>query len=106
PLISTKGGVRAQFIRLSSTKILVAEYRINGGLDLIPSSNEGVLVYTVDMTIPSIKGGWSVQRRTGSTREDFTDAALKIGDSVVVNGISITVTSATKPGAELKISKA
>ena len=106
PLVSTKTGTRAQFIKLSATKILAIEYRITGGIDQIASANEGVLVYTVDMTVPSIKGGWSVQRRTGSTREDFTDAALKVGDTVSVNGISITVTSMSRTGADIRIAKA
>ena len=106
PLVSTKTGTRAQFIKLSASKILAIEYRITGGLDLIPKVNEGVLVYTVDMTIQSIKGGWSTQRRTGSTREDFTDAALKSGDSISVNGITISVASMSPSGADIRIAKA
>ena len=105
PLVQSNSGIKSQLIRLSSTLILVAEYRVTGGLDVIPKSNEGVLVYTVDMTIPSIKGGWKTQRRTGSTAQDFTDATLKSGDSITVNGVTISVTSLGSSAAEIKISK-
>ncbi|MFM8783006.1 MAG: hypothetical protein ACKOD6_03220 [Actinomycetota bacterium] len=105
PLVQSSSGIKSQLIRLSSSLILVAEYRTTGGLDVIPSNNEGVLVYTVDMTIPSIKGGWKTQRRIGSIAPDFTDATLKSGDSVIVNGVTISVTSVSSSGAQIKISK-
>lgn len=106
PLVQNGLGQKAQFIRLSASKILVAEYRVTGGLDNIPKANEGVLVYTVDMTIPSIKGGWSTQRRAGSVRDDFTDAALKTGDTVQVSGVTISVASLSSTSAEIRITKA
>jgi hypothetical protein len=105
PLVVDSTGIKAQFIRLSSTQILVIEYRKSGGLDAIPSSNEGVLVYTVDMTIPSIKGGWKVQRRSGSIKEDFTDAALKAGDSVSINSLKVEVVTLSGARADIRITK-
>ena len=105
PLVNKVEGKKAQFIRLSASKILVMEYRISGGLDRLPAANEGVLVYTVDMKISSIRGGWSTQRRPGSTREDFTDAALRSGDIVTVDGVRIEVTSLSSTNATLNISR-
>jgi len=105
PLVKSLSGTKAQLIRLSSSKILVAEYRISGGFDVIPQSNEGVLIYTVDMQVPSIKGGWMTQRRSGSIKEDFTDATLKSGDSVIVEGIKIEVISLSEVRADIRISK-
>ena len=106
PIVENAQGLKAQFVRLSSSKILAIEYRASGGFDAIPISNQGVLIYTVDMKVASIRGGWSTQRRPGSTREDFTDAALKSGDVITVGDVKIEVVSLTSSRAEVKISRA
>ncbi|MFM8445752.1 MAG: hypothetical protein ACKN9Z_00090, partial [Actinomycetota bacterium] len=105
PLVEKVSGQKAQFVKLSDTKILVMEYRTTGGYDVIPEQEEGVLIYTVDTTIQSIRGGWQVQRRPGSTKSNFSDAALRTGDKITVSGITIEVTSLAKTSASLKISK-
>ena len=92
-------------IRLSSTKVLVIESRRNEGLDHLSAANEGTLVYTVDMTVPSIKGGWHVQRRPGSINPAFEDAALHQGDVITVEGIKIEVISHTQNGDTVRVSK-
>jgi M6 family metalloprotease-like protein len=105
PLVEKVSGIKTSLIRISPTKILVAEYRRTGGLDVIPVTEAGVLVYTVDMTIESIRGGWQVQRRVGSVTRDLTDAALKTKDKIVVEGISIEVLEVTDSVARIKLSK-
>jgi M6 family metalloprotease-like protein len=97
---------KAVVVRLSSSKILVIESRRNEGLDVLTSSQEGSLVYTVDMTIQSIKGGWQVQRRQGSTNPEFTDAALHLGDVITVEGLRIEVVGHDQNGDTVKVSKA
>ena len=81
------------------------EYRTTGGFDVIPEQEEGVLIYVVDMTIKSIKGGWQVQRRTGSTKSNFADAALRAGDKIIVSGMTIEVISLAEASATVNISK-
>ncbi len=93
PLASDEPGVKSIMVRLSDTKILVAEYRANVGLDTLSPSQTGLLVYTVDMTIPSIKGGWNVVRPKRSVDLNFEDAALQPRESVVVEGLTISVVS-------------
>ena len=106
PLVENGAGNRAQFIRLSSSKILVLEYRKTAGLDRVLPSNTGILVYTVDMTIPTMKGGWKVQRRNStSISDDLTDAALKVGDSISVEGIRLSVVSITPNESRIELSK-
>jgi M6 family metalloprotease-like protein len=105
PLVEKVSGQKAQLVKLSDTKILVMEYRTTGGFDVIPDQEAGVLVFTVDMTIPSIEGGWQVQRRSGSTASKFVDAALRAGDKIVVSGVTVEVTSLGKTSASVKISK-
>ena len=96
---------KAVVVRLSSSKILVIESRRNEGLDVLTSAQEGSLVYTVDMTIQSIKGGWQVQRRPGSTNPEFTDAALRLGDVITVEGLRIEIMGHDQNGDTVKISK-
>ena len=98
-------GIKSVMVKLSDSKILTIESRRNAGYDSLNESREGVLVYTVDMTIPSIKGGWSTQRRPGSTAADFSDAALKVGDSITVEGLLIEVLKRDSSGDLVRISR-
>jgi hypothetical protein len=92
-------------VKLSDSKILVIESRRNEGFDNLPVSQEGTLVYTVDMTIPTIKGGWQVQRRPGSVMKNFADAALQQGDVITVGGVRIEILKRTEAGDLVKVSK-
>jgi M6 family metalloprotease-like protein len=105
PIARVNDLTKAVVVRLSSSKILVIESRRNEGLDVLTPSQEGSLVYTVDMTIPTIKGGWKVQRRPGSTDSQFVDAALRVGDVITVEGLRIEVVSRDQNGDTVKISK-
>jgi hypothetical protein len=96
---------KAVVVRLSSTKVLVIESRRNEGFDVLNSAQEGTLVYTVDMTIQSIQGGWKVQRRPGSTDLSLRDAALRLGDVITVEGLRIEIVGRDQNGDTVKISK-
>ena len=56
------------------------------------------------MTVMSIQGGWSTQRRTGSTALDFSDAALKTGDKIVVDGVTIEILTQDSKGDKVRVS--
>ena len=71
---------------------------------MLSPSQAGTLVYTVDMTVMSIQGGWSTQRRTGSTALDFSDAALKTGDKIVVDGVTIEILTQDSKGDKVRVS--
>jgi riboflavin synthase alpha subunit len=62
-----------------------------------------VLVYTVDMTAPTLGGGYRTQRRRGSTDRNFQDAALHVGDSVTVAGLTVTVTATSADGDTVSV---
>jgi hypothetical protein len=104
PIERVETGIKAVTIKLSDTKILVIESRRNEGLDVLSPSQAGTLVYTVDMTVMSMQGGWNIQRRTGSTALDFTDAALKSGDKIIVEGVTIEVLSQDSKGDKIRVS--
>ncbi|MGA1706768.1 MAG: hypothetical protein ACO39X_06975 [Candidatus Nanopelagicaceae bacterium] len=103
PLERDSDGVKAALIPLSSSKILVMESRRSEGFDKLTEAQAGVLIYTVDMTIPTIKGGWQTQRRPGSTQVNFMDATLKAGDEITVDGVKISVISRDSSGDSIRI---
>ncbi|MEY4105234.1 MAG: hypothetical protein RLZZ478_597, partial [Actinomycetota bacterium] len=105
PIERDTEGIKSVMVKLSDSKILVLESRRNAGYDSLSEAREGVLVFTVDMTIPSIKGGWSTQRRPGSTMVDYSDAALKAGDIITVEGVRIEVLKRDSNGDQVRISR-
>lgn len=104
PLVRQNSEIKVAMVPLSDSKILVMESRKNEGFDHIEASKEGVLVYTVDMKLGHLKGGYQTQRRIGSTDRLFEDASLKTGDTITVDGITITVLARTSDTDTIKIS--
>lgn len=98
------GDQKAVMIPLSPSKILVMESRRKSTLDNFNQTREGLLVYTVDMTIGQLGGGYKTIRRPGSTDATFRDAALQQGDSVTVDGVTITVTKSASKSDTVTIS--
>ena len=100
------GEQKSVMIPLSGSKILVAESRRASTLDNFRETKEGLLVYTVDMTIGQLGGGYITIPRPGSTDKDyFLDAALQQGDSVTVGGVTITVTKSGANSDTISVSK-
>ena len=95
---------KAVMIPLSPSKILVMESRRKSSLDNFTQTRQGLLVYTVDMTIGQLGGGYKTIGRPGSTDRDFRDAALQQGDSVTVEGVTITVTKSASQADTVTIS--
>jgi hypothetical protein len=96
---------KSVMVKISETKILILEARSTAGLDVIPNDSAGVLVYTVDMTIPTIKGMATTYPRPGG-RNDLSDAPLHIGDSISVEGVKIRVNSGGANSYSVTISRA
>ena len=106
PIVRQDKEVKTIMVPLSTSKILVIESRKSESLDNIPTGQEGVLVYTVDMTKGQLGGGYEIQKRIGSTDKNYySDAALRTGDSITVGGVKITVTALDESGDTVKISK-
>jgi len=103
PLVRQNAENKVALVPLSSSKILVLESRRSEGFDSIVAGREGVLVYTVDMTIGQLKGGYRTQRRIGSTDVNFEDAALRAGNSVTVEGVVVTVNQLASGGDTVTI---
>ena len=106
PVVRLDKEIKTILIPVTSSKMLVIESRKKESLDNIATTNEGVLVYTVDMKKGQLGGGYEIQKRVGSTDPNFEDAALRTGDSITVSGVKITVTELSNVGDTVKISKA
>jgi len=105
-LVSQNDKQKSVMVPLSATKILVMESRRNEGFDVIPANEEGLIVYTVDVSVPQLGGGYVIQPRKGVTAESsYQDAALHVGDSITVEGVTITVISTNKFGDTVRVSK-
>jgi M6 family metalloprotease-like protein len=104
PLSQTGAKTKAIAIRLSDKEILVAEVRRKSMFDDITKDEEGLLVYKVDLSVESIKGGWQVQRRPKSFFPNFLDALLKPGDKIRVGSVQIEVLSTSQNGDLVRIS--
>ena len=104
PLERQNSETKVAMVPLSASKILVMESRKSEGYDHIATGREGVLVYTVDMKLGQLKGGYQTQRRPGSTDPWFEDAALRTGDTITIDGVTITVVELNTNGDTIKIS--
>ncbi len=103
PLVRQNAETKVAMVPLSTSKMLVMESRKSEGLDNIAANREGVLVYTVDMTIGQLKGGYRTQRRAGSTDVNFEDAALRAGDTITVDGIEVSVLELSSSGDTIRV---
>jgi len=109
--------VKGQFkklivVPLSKNKVLVAESIRSAGYKYkLPKINQGVLVYSVDVTITSHGDGTDVYRAQFKTtdkrgQEDLKyDAPLKKGESVLVKDVKISVIETGDFGDVVKVEK-
>lgn len=99
--IETAGGTKAVMIPVSQSKVVVVESRRPLGYDAnLPKA--GALVYTVDTSIASGEGTLVVHPQlSGDSYRD--QSPLAVGESVTVDGVTITVTSANEQGDTVRI---
>jgi hypothetical protein len=105
PLQRQNNELKSIMIPLSGSKILIIESRKSEGYDVIASQNEGILIYTVDMTLGQFAGGYQTQPRIGTKdKVNFVDGLLKSGDSIIVENIKITVQNLSSSGDTVLVS--
>ena len=112
--INTASGIKAVVVRISSTKVLVIESRKNSKFDII-TGNEGLLVYSVDLSVRSGEGALRVIPELNditSLPEDsklsdamrFLTATIKPGEFVSYQGLFIENLKASASSDTLRIS--
>jgi hypothetical protein len=104
--VEVEGGIKGAIIQLSSTEAIVIESRRALRYDNeMGKSSEGALIYKVNTLIGSGSGPMRVVGRTGSDDIWFRDAPLKIGDTYIVDGYSISVIESGVFGDVIKVNK-
>ena len=97
-------GIKAVIVPLSRTKALVVESRRAVGLDS-KIVKTGALVYVVDSSVQSGYGPIKVYPSSVSTDPIYLKAPRAVGESVTVEGITVSVTSATSAGDTVSIKR-
>jgi M6 family metalloprotease-like protein len=91
--IEVAGGVKAAVVKTGPSRVVVVESRRAAGWD-VALTDEGAIVYVVDTSIPSGYGPIEVL----NGRE-----ALSVGESVTVDGVTVTVLDASDDGDTVEI---
>jgi hypothetical protein len=102
--VQSAGGIKAVIVPLTRTKALVVESRRAIGLDS-KIAKSGALVYIVDSSLQSGKGPVKIYPSSVSTDPRYLQAPRAVGESVTVEGITVTVTSATSAGDTVSITR-
>lgn len=100
--IESTGGVKAVMIPVSEGKVVVVESRRALGYDA-SLVKPGALVYTVDTSIAS--GAGTLVVYPVLENDPYRDQSpLALGESVTVDGVTITVTDANEEGDTVQVS--
>ena len=102
--VQSGGGIKAVIVPLSRTKALVVESRRAIGLDS-KIAKTGALVYIVDSSVQSGYGPVKIYPSSVSTDPRYLQAPRAVGESVTVEGITVSVTSATSAGDTVSIKR-
>lgn len=101
--IEITGGMKAVMVPISNSKAVVIESRRQVGYDA-PILKPGVLVYVVDTSIPSGEGTLVVYPQLDN--DPYRDnSPLAVGESVTVEGVTVTVLEATDEGDTVQVAR-
>lgn len=99
PLGSPTKTSELMLLRGQSGKLVGVEVRRPGSLDtFVTTNNQGVLIYTIDASGATGEGALRVQGNGISAANYLADAPLKPGQSLTVDGWTISVSSSTNGG--------
>ena len=104
--LATRGGTKALFVRTGPFTGVVVENR-TAQVNDAAICREGVLVYTVDSRIGTGDGPIEVVggTRAGCGSGDRSDATLRVGGSVSVDGVTVRVVGRDRGTAEVVITQ-
>ena len=102
--VQSAGGIKAVIVPLSRTKALVVESRRAIGLDS-KIAKTGALVYIVDSSVQSGYGPVKIYPSSVLTDPRYLQAPRAVGESVTVEGITVSVTSASSAGDTVSIKR-
>ena len=102
--VQSAGGIKAVIVPLSRTKALVVESRRAIGLDS-KIAKTGALIYIVDSSVQSGYGPVKIYPSSVLTDPRYLQAPRAVGESVTVEGITVSVTSASSAGDTVSIKR-
>ena len=105
PLNSGAKGKKLLIITVNARQALVIEARRASTFDKLLKTEEGTLVYRVDVSKGDDKGIITILGNKGTKREGQTLESIKPGESITSNGYVIKVVSSSKSGDTVQISK-
>jgi len=109
PIGVADNGKKMVVIKLSSTTALAVEVRRKSPFEVLKSSNEGVIVYSVDTTKAQGQGPFSIVSNPKKVinYQNFTQVlgTMKPGESVTKNGYVISVLNSVSEGDYVAIKK-
>lgn len=101
--IENTGGLKAVMVPISNSKAVLIESRRQIGYDAT-ILKPGVLVYVVDTSIPSGEGTLVVYPQLEN--DPYRDnSPLAVGESVTVEGVTVTVIESTAEGDTVQVTK-
>ncbi|CAN2226052.1 hypothetical protein MCEMRE191_01341 [Candidatus Nanopelagicaceae bacterium] len=97
-------------IKISETKVIVLEsIRAAGLYYKLPKASQGVLIYTVDLTVKERDFGMKLALPTNRNPNKgpffLSEAPLRVGESVKSNGVTITILESGTFGDVIKVEK-
>ena len=105
PIGSQSSGVKFAMVGLSDTQAIGIEVRRKNVYDNLSKNEEGVLVYLIDTTKGDDEGIITILGNKKTVKEGQQLGSLKPGESVTYKGVTIKVSSSTKSGDSVEITK-
>ena len=110
PSVAKKKSAKLVVVPLSKTKIIVIESIKSAGYRYkLPKAEQGALVYSVDVSVTAHGEGtevYSPMRSNQTVGTSLKDATLKVGESVTISGVKISVIETGDFGDVVKVEKA
>lgn len=103
PISSRSIGIKIVIIRLNNEQAIVAELRRRTSYDKLLKSEEGVIVYRVDVSKGDDQGIITVLGRKGTKREGQTLESIRSGEKISYGGLNFQVTLSSKAGDTVRI---
>jgi M6 family metalloprotease-like protein len=106
PLGATTKSSELLLLRGTSGKLVGVEVRRPGQMEgFVTAATQGVLVYTIDASVGTGLGPLRVQGLNLSRSDYYANAPLKPGQSLLVDGWTITVTTTSNDGDTVRASR-
>jgi M6 family metalloprotease-like protein len=106
PLDSQTKKLKSVMVRLSETRVLAIEARVNSPIDKLPKNEQGLLVYIVDTSLSGKPGPIKLAKKTGLTQIfGHPIGTMQVGESVSVEGFEISYIGADRRGYWVEIDR-